>query len=228
VLKGEAGPGLLDSYEQERRAVTARNVDWALMTFKNHAVFDVGIGLIPNAPVEVNREQFRIFFSDTPAGATRRALLNEVAKTQRIEFQAHDIEIGFYYETGALVSDGTAAPPRDPMGGIYHPTTRPGHRMPHAWIERGGKRVSTHDLVDGSRFVLITGDAAGWSAAAQDGGAPIAVEEVNDAGWRALSEIEKSGAVLVRPDGHIGWRAKSAPADRGAVLKSAVKAILAR
>jgi len=228
VLKDEAGPGLLDSYETERRPVCARNVEWALLTFQNHAVFDVGIGLIPNAPIEVNREQFRVFFSNTPAGATRRALLAEMAQTQRTEFQAHDIEIGFYYENGALVPDGTAAPARDPMGGIYHPTTRPGHRMPHAWIERGGKRVSTHDLIDGSRFVLITGDAAGWSAAAQNAGAPIAVEDINDAAWRALSEIEKGGAVLVRPDGHIGWRAKSAPADRGAALKSAIKTILAR
>ena len=40
--------------------------------------------------------------------------------------------------------------------------------MPHAWLEAGGKRVSTHDLTgaDG-RFVLITGSQGdGWAKAA--------------------------------------------------------------
>jgi 2,4-dichlorophenol 6-monooxygenase len=125
------------------------------------------------------------------------------------------------------VADGTTAPPRDPTGTTYHPTTRPGHRLPHAWIQRDGKRVSTHDLIDGSRFVLITGEPAAWVAAVKGAGTDITVEEIDESAWRALSQIEKGGAVLVRPDGHIGWRAKSAPIDRAAALKAAIRTILA-
>ena len=227
VLRGEAGDALLDTYESERRPVCARNVEWALLTFQNHAVFDLALGLIPNAPVEVNRNQFRTFFSDTPIGATRRALMEELGSSQRVEFQAHDVEIGFYYETGALVGDGTAPPPRDPLGTTHHPTTRPGHRMPHAWLERGGERLSTHDLIDGSRFVLITGDARAWVEAAAQAGCEIAVEEVTAPAWVALNEIERDGAVLVRPDGHVGWRVTACPADPARALKDAMSTILA-
>ena len=66
------------------------------------------------------------YFAESPMGETRRARAAEVIATQRTEFQAHDLEIGFSYADGALVPDGSEAPPRDPMGSVYHPTTRPG------------------------------------------------------------------------------------------------------
>src|SRR3546814_5360196 len=72
VLKGQAAPSLLDSYEAERRPVASRNVNWAMLTFQNHLVIDAGIGLIPGAPVEVNREAFRVLFSDNPEGGLGR------------------------------------------------------------------------------------------------------------------------------------------------------------
>src|SRR3546814_14361096 len=83
--------------EAERRPVASRNVNWAMLTFQNHLVIDAGIGLIPGAPVEVNREAFRVLFSDTPEGVTRRQRLDEVIRTPRTEFPAHDLEIGLYY-----------------------------------------------------------------------------------------------------------------------------------
>ena len=80
-----------------------------------------------------------------------RARAAEIFGTHRAECQAHDLEIGFAYEQGALVPDGTEPPHRSPMGDVYHPTTRPGHRLPHAWIEQDGRRLSTHDLVGASK-----------------------------------------------------------------------------
>lgn len=146
-----------------------RNVDWAMFTFLNHMVVDAGIGLIPGQPLEAQIQAFQAYFSDTPMGETRRARALEVVNTQRTEFQAHDLEIGFAYAEGALVADGSDAPPRDPMGSIYFPTTRPGHRLPHAWIEGEGATISTHDLAgNNANFVLITGAAGdGWSEAGQ-------------------------------------------------------------
>src|SRR5581483_5340742 len=101
------------------------NVDWAMFTFLNHLVIDAGLGLLPGASAQENRAAYEAFFADTPMGATRRARAQEVVSTQRTEFQAHDLEIGFRYESGALVpdgTDGTDAPPSDPMGSTYHPT----------------------------------------------------------------------------------------------------------
>lgn len=239
VLKGEAAPALLDTYEAERRPVASRNVNWAMLTFQNHLVIDAGIGLIPGAPVEVNREAFRILFSDTPEGVTRRQRLDEVIATQRTEFQAHDLEIGFYYGGDAVIDDGTAPPPQSPMGDVYQPVTRPGHRFPHAWLAKGGATVSTLDLVGRGAFTLFVGaEDAGWRRAAEAAAAEIGVDlnvvTVGDAdgyadadgGWAAIRGTAEDGAILVRPDGHVGWR--SDDASGRSKLGDALAAIMGR
>jgi 2,4-dichlorophenol 6-monooxygenase len=217
VLKGKASDKLLDSYEAERRPIGARNVHWAMFTFLNHMVIDAGMGLPPGAPPPQIAAAFEEFFAETPMGETTRARALEVMQTQRTEFQAHDLEIGFSYDQGALVADGSERPPRDPMGTKYHPTTRPGHRLPHAWIEKGSKKISTHDLTPkGDAFVLITGPTAdGWRAAAA--AAKLRVVSIGAGAdyadptgqWQTVRGIEDDGAILVRPDNHVAWRSRS-------------------
>lgn len=235
VIKGKADPSLLDSYEAERRPVGARNVNWALLTFQNHLVIDAGIGLIPGAPVEVNREAFRFLFSDTPEGATRRQRLHEVIQSQRTEFQAHDIEIGFAYENSpAIIPDGSAAPVKSAMGDEHIPVTRPGHRLPHAWVTRSGETLSTLDLVGRGRFVLLTScRSLVWQKAAKAAtGAKIDVVAIGpgldcedpSGRWAALRGTEPDGAILVRPDGHVAWRAQDS--DRSVELSRVMQRLL--
>lgn len=242
VLNGDASASLLESYEAERRPIGMRNVDWAMFTFLNHMVIDAGIGLIPGQPLDQKREVFRAYFSDTPMGETRRARTAEVIGTQRTEFHAHDLEIGFSYAQGALVSDGSEPPPRDPMGSIYHPTTRPGHRLPHAWLEHDGQRLSTHDLTEACAcFALITGpDGGQWMQAAQLAEEKyrvrIKVLPIGDSAdytdptgtWAQLRGIEDGGAILVRPDNHVGWRSISEPTSPADDLAAALSTILSR
>jgi 2,4-dichlorophenol 6-monooxygenase len=240
VIHGGCADRLLDSYQAERRPVGARNVEWAMFSFLNHGVVDAAVGMMPGAPAEVNRQILREFLSDTPMGATRRARFAEVATTQRVEFQAHDLEIGFSYPDGALVADGSPAPERDPMGGVYRPTTRPGHRLPHAWIDRDGVRLSTHDLTGAcARFVLITG-SADWAepvrlaaealevelaVAVIGAGDPEAYSDPTGA-WAAARGVPAEGAVLVRPDNHVAWRIDRPPAEPG-LLSSVLRRLLA-
>jgi 2,4-dichlorophenol 6-monooxygenase len=141
VLRGQAADELLDSYEAERRPVGQANADWALFSFTNHSLIDAGMGLQPGATVEQNTAALTAFFADTPMGASLRARGGVAIGTQTMEFQAHDIEIGFSYAERALAPDGSQAPPRDPFGRDYTPTTRPGHRLPHAWLGRNGERA---------------------------------------------------------------------------------------
>lgn len=241
VLKGEAGEALLDTYEQERRPVAARNTRWALMTFMNHVVTDAGFGLIPGAPPELNASQITTLLSETDEGEWFRARMDEVVGTQRMEFQAHDMEIGFRYDTGALVPDGTAPPPRGRMGDIHTPTTRPGHRLPHAWLTRQTERVSTHDVCGRGRFVLLTGTTGdAWKVAARRAAEALGVAiecyaigaggdlADPDGTWARRREIGDDGAILVRPDVHVGYRAAHRPPDPEQALTDAVKRILAR
>ncbi|MFF0223291.1 FAD-dependent monooxygenase [Streptomyces sp. NPDC004629] len=241
VLDGRAEETLLDSYEAERKPVAARNVEWAMFTFGNHAVVDAGFGLPPGAPSEMREQAYAAFFSASPHGDTLRARFKEVADTQRTEFQAHDIELGFNYEAGALVPDGSEAPPRDPMGLVYQPTTRPGHRLPHAWLAHGGQLLSTHDLVGAQGgFVLLTGPsgASVWETAASQAtakfGTPITAVVIGegtaytdpDRAWHGLREVADDGAILVRPDNHVAWRALDSADAEGDALASALKSIL--
>jgi 2,4-dichlorophenol 6-monooxygenase len=213
----------------------------ARFTLLNHLVIDAGIGLVAGQPLEAQLEAFAAYFSDTPMGETRRARAAEVIATQRTEFQAHDLEIGFAYADGAIVPDGSQAPPHDPMGGVYVPTTRPGHRLPHAWIAAGDETVSTHDFTENSAcFVLITDeDGAAWAEAAgsitEKFGVRVKVvkiggDEFTDAtgAWASVREIQTDGAVLVRPDNHVAWRSVGSAPDPADELTRAFEAVLSR
>ena len=220
VLAGRAGDALLESYETERKPVSTDGADWALLAFMNHGVIDAGIGLAPGVPVEVNRAAFEALFSDTRVGRALRARAEIAIGTQAWEFQAHDVEIGFTYEGGAVVDDGSASVERDDMGRIYTPSTKPGHRLPHAWLGHDGRRISTHDITGaaGAFGLIIGSEGDSWARAAitaEKFGIRINVARIGagytdpDGVWAQVGQIGQRGAVLIRPDNHVGWRSSS-------------------
>ncbi|KAM5357362.1 hypothetical protein ACJZ2D_016338 [Fusarium nematophilum] len=229
VLKGQAGPELLDTYEVERRPIGKRNCDWGLMTFMNTAVLNAAIGLIPGQP-EMNEARFSALFEDSDVGATLRATVEDALRSQKIEFSAHDLELGYNYSEGALLSDGTPRPKPDPLGQVYKPTTRPGHRLPHTWLrvnhDKDSKLLSTHDLVGKESHFLLLTDAKGaaWLEAVKKVSQhldvtinvatidtqPLHGKDVkyvdHNSTWATLSQIQPGGAILVRPDNMVAWR----------------------
>ena len=243
VINGKVGPELLDTYESERRPVGRRNCDWGLFTFKNSSVINAAIGLVPGQK-EANELSFAQLFEDSDIGRSRRAQVALMIDSQCIEFSAHDIEMGFSYEHGFRVSDGTEAPEPDPFGQVYVPTTRPGHRLPHAWVERNNQVVSTHDLVgSGVAFLLIT-DSHGkdWISAAQSCastyGIAIRMAQINlpsaplndikdhEEDWEKTKGLKRGGAVLVRPDNFVAWRSKNSSKRGGEELVDALLYLL--
>jgi 2,4-dichlorophenol 6-monooxygenase len=140
-----------------------------------------------------------------------------------------------------VIPDGTAEPEptRDPQL-YYHPTTWPGASLPHAWLDRGRRQVSTLDLVAGTRFSLLTGiGGEGWAEAAAAAthatGVAIDVHAIGtpdglvDAygDWATQREITSSGAILVRPDRHIAWRAHEYSAQAARTLTAVLHELLA-
>jgi putative polyketide hydroxylase len=140
---------------------------------------------------------------------------------------------GAQYESSAVVPDGTAAPPVANSITDYVPSARPGGRAPHVWLERGGERLSTIDLVGDGFVLLTTGAGQPWREAAQRLGLrtfSIGDGELTDpeGQWTTSYGLDETGAVLIRPDGYVGWRSPAMTAHPAASLGEAMTSILGR
>ena len=240
VLAGRAHDNLLDTYEAERRPVGKHNVDWAMSAAAHHQAILDAIGLGHRVPQQRRASAFSGYFESSPIGAATRARAAEILDTHRGGCQAHDAEIGFAYEEGAVIPDGSQPPPRTPLRDVYSPTTRPGHVLPHAWIERDGRRLSTHDLTGTSTsFTLLTGaKGTPWAKAAtqvaEKFSVPIFTVAIGagaeysdpDGRWTAVRQVTDEGAILVRPDNHVAWRSLRGEENPAEALGNAISRIL--
>jgi 2,4-dichlorophenol 6-monooxygenase len=236
VLGGVADASLLESYEDERRPVAQRIVEQALSSFFQHAEIDEAIGLDPQDP-EAGWAAMAELFSDTPAGKAKRADVDAAADRKGLEFSAHNLEIGYRYEAGAIVAEPALEIEWDARK--FVPSARPGARMPHAWIGSDIHRRSTYDLVDPGRFTLFIGDdGAAWLDAADHLRAsrdiPLDVIAIGErsglpdgtGAWLHQSGVGPAGAVLVRPDNHVAWRSADVVFDPTAALQEVFRTIL--
>ena len=229
VDAGCAPAALLETYEAERRPVAQLNADHSLNNaMKMWEVFQA-LGILPD-----DREGSTVRMHATLADPAGRERLRAAIENQQEHFDMFGLQLGFAYETGALVDDGWARPmPANPVRDFL-PTTRPGARLPHAWVERAGERVSVLDLVPYDRFTVLAGPTGSmWhEAAARVGAIPvqclIAGRDFADpeGHWASVCELGSDGALLVRPDQHVAWRARSAPPDSAGALVSAVRTVL--
>jgi putative polyketide hydroxylase len=214
VLTGTAGTELLATYDAERRPIAVRTVDESLV----------------NALITLRMMQGRLS-------------MGQAIEQQAERRSSEGLILGFRYESAAVVPDGTPDPtPADPYR-TYVPTARPGHRAPHVWLTSREGRVSTLDLL-GPAFTLMTPTGSGWVQPAKEAahrlGVTLSVVEISRASerepdapltsptWAAEYGVGDTGAVLVRPDGHVGWRSPGGAAASQAALAGALGAILAR
>jgi 2,4-dichlorophenol 6-monooxygenase len=242
VLRGQAGPGLLETYSAERAPVARQIVLRANQSSREFVQFFEVLGLMEAATEEEMRAQIEERKANTPRGAAKRAALVEAMELKNYEFNAHGVDMGQFYESTAIVSDGSArpVPARDPEL-YFEPTTVPGGRLPHAWVGGPGKKLSTLDLAPYGQFTLVTGIAGeAWADASAKVGAELGVplgtviigpgREVTDIyyDWARVREVEEDGVLLVRPDKHIGWRSMTLPASPEAALRDALTSLLGR
>jgi 2,4-dichlorophenol 6-monooxygenase len=238
VVHGTADDALLDSYEAERRPVGRRNVDFSTTTFFGHLGVAGAFGVMPGAPPEHNRRSLEALFADTEDGRRRLFRLREMFGVLRLEYGAADVELGFHYgDSPAVVADGSSPPSTDPFGHEHVQTARPGHRLPHAWLDRYGQPVGTHSLLRTGAFLLLAGgEGAAWCDAARNLGVPVEAHAIGaphalrdrDNVWPALRGHGGEGAILVRPDGHVVARWQGIAADPRAALEGALAIALSR
>ena len=203
VLRGWGGPRLLSSYEAERHAVGAINVKAS------------GGGTY-------GRMKWRAAWrpdieDDTPAGRTALEHLLGLAREEAPKsFRVLGAELGYRYAGSPVICDEPDGP--EPNIEDYQPTTWPGARLPHVWIEPG--RVSVHDRI-GDGFTLLRlsrakVDAAGLQAAFAAFGAPFAVLDIDSPAVRSVYGFDY---LLVRPDLHVVWRGNALPEDAAKVAR---------
>jgi hypothetical protein len=217
VLSGAAGPSLLDTFDQERRPVGRFNAD---RSFENSLMVQ-----------RINAAASGELPALSPA---------EAVEASRRYGNFLGMELGFHYDSAAVISDGTDPPQvADPVID-YVPCARPGHRAPHVRLEREGGRASTLDFF-GPGFTLLAGSRGQpWIAPAQQASQRFGVRldaysiGASD-GWIDTDGIfephygiDATGAVLVRPDGHVAFRMPQVPSDPVHELTEALACCLAR
>ncbi|MEP9384271.1 FAD-dependent monooxygenase [Nocardioides sp. KR10-350] len=240
VIRGQAEPSLLDSYSAERAPVAKRIVTRANKSAREFVDIFEALGVVgldgPEMAAAIEERK-----ADTPAGAAKRAALVKAMDTKNYEFNAHGVELGQFYESNAIVSDGTR-PPAGPDEDLYYVmSTSPGAHLPHAWVGNNVDKMAMMDLAPYTRWTLITGIAGeAWASAvdkvAHVFGLPLETvvigpgHEVTDLyyDWAKLREVEESGALLIRPDKHVAWRATSLPDHPEAALTTAVAQLLGK
>jgi 2,4-dichlorophenol 6-monooxygenase len=242
VLKGRAGEELLETYTAERAPVAKQIVGRANKSGREFGQLFEALGIDKAGTAEEMHALIESRKDNTAEGAAKRAAIQAAMEVKNYEFNAHGVELGQHYASSAVVGDGTSrpGPVRDPEL-YYEASTHPGGRLPHAWVGDSSRKLSTHDLAPYGQFTVITGPTgADWVPAAQKVSDRLGVavgsvvigpgQEVTDLyfDWAKLRGVAEDGAVLVRPDKHVGWRADRLPADPEGSLYGAVAAILNR
>ncbi|MFD8691386.1 FAD-dependent monooxygenase [Streptomyces sp. NPDC059651] len=215
-IKGLAGWSLLQTYDTERRRPSERTT---LQSLDNHAKVQ-------------QLAQARL--SGTDSGLDTEAVLRETRR-----YGNHlGVEFGTFYDSPAIVPDGTTPPAVADDYSDYAPSATPGCRAPHVWLGRSAE-LSTVDLFGAGFTVLAGPEGSAWRVAARRAaaqhGVPVAFYVIGDPGlederkeFQEVYGIEASGAVLVRPDGYVAWRGTRLTAEPGQDIDEALAQVLAR
>jgi 2-polyprenyl-6-methoxyphenol hydroxylase-like FAD-dependent oxidoreductase len=200
TLKGWGGPNLLKSYETERRQVGDRNVG-------------------ASRYATIGRRKWRSMWranirDDSPAGAETRNKLGAVADVeQRKSNEMIGAELGYRYVDSPVICNVPGGP--EHLFRDYQPTTWPGARLPHVWLDDG---TAMQDRIPDGYTILRLGstktDASELERAIRARGAPVTVLDVPGG---AARDIYGYDLILLRPDLHVVWRGNAVPEDAAGV-----------
>ena len=150
---------------------------------------------------------------DNAEGEAARRKVEAHLSTFGEAFASMGLQLGARYDgSPTIVPDG--APPADNFS-RYIPSSVPGGRAPHIWLDEGrGRGSSLYDRL-GIGFTLLrlgghAADSAALEAAARCRGIPL---EVLDHPGGAARDLYERDLVLIRPDQHVAWRGNRPPQD---------------
>ncbi|HTV27441.1 MAG TPA: FAD-dependent monooxygenase, partial [Xanthobacteraceae bacterium] len=206
ALQGWAGPRLLDSYEAERKPIGYRNTG-ASRKYASR-MHDAVV------PDEVE--------ADSPAGDAARVAASKMTYVRYNHFNRDEdkdavgVQIGGRYDgSPIIVADGEPPPEVFPdTYDVYVPTSLPGGRAPHLWLDDNrGMGSSLFDRL-GRGFTLLRlnspTDTNALEQAASARRIPLTILDVSLPEARTLYGCDLA---LIRPDQYIAWRGDRLPDD---------------
>lgn len=195
VINGHGGPGLLESYEYERKPVALRNVERSGVHFQVHGTLkDFLTGGDPRR-VDEHTEEARAL----------RKKIHEFYQTHDGENKDFGIEMGYRYSSPVILcKDETAVePPFDPRH--YTPTTWPGGRPPHLFLSDG--RAVFDTFGDEWSLLVFSHQEVGQELlvrVAEKMSIPLV--QVGLSQENHAKTLYERSLVLIRPDHHVAWR----------------------
>jgi 2-polyprenyl-6-methoxyphenol hydroxylase-like FAD-dependent oxidoreductase len=200
-VQGWGGDAILDAYEAERLPITDQVSRYAM----EHAQ----AVMRARAAIPENIE------APDAAGENARARIGAEAYALNVaQFCCAGLNFGYFYEGSPIIlGDGEPAPHYSM--GDFTPSTVPGCRTPHFWLDDG--RSLYDALGTGYTLLRTNGDAdvLPLVEAAEDLGMPLAVLDVSRCD---LPSAYRHALLLVRPDKHVAWRGDALPRDVSSLL----------
>ena len=198
TVKGYAGPGLLRSYDQERRPIALMCVERS----GSHLAVHMGLG-------QLLADRVPLVEQDTEEARELRKRVHEYYQERDGENKDIGIEMGQRYNSEVLQEPASPPPPFNPR--VYTPSTYPGMRAPHVFLEKDGKSI--FDQL-GSGYTLVEFATPQGHVSKLQGGLLIEAASKRSVPVKHLvfeNEYRAARAwefllVLVRPDFHVAWR----------------------
>ena len=200
-LNGWAPAGILDAYEAERLPITDQVSRFAM----SHA--EAEIRRRGAVPIEIEEPG--------PRGERAREEVGRLAYEINVQqYACAGLNFGTFYDRSPIIAYDGAEHPSYTMA-TYTPSTVPGCRTPHLWIE------DTRSLYNalGSEFTLLKLDPeidiAPLVTAAEARGVPLTVLDVASS---EAADLYSHKLLLSRPDQHVAWRGHALPNDPLALI----------
>ena len=260
VTRGHAKAALLDTYEQERRPVIELNSKESLRNYFKVWEVPKAMGLHPKGMKWKAMISNNLLFKALPKSWTSQMLdklqqkisqkilaipadaqlhqkVKAVIKDQIEHFDRIGLDLGYYYERGAIVRGESLEVPAQGVS-HYQPSIVPGVRFPHFWVYPDGQKKSAHNWLQPDKFTLLTNDegAAWWrqeSIKLRDFiRGLIQVENIEavlnkqpaSALVKTFYPIDKTPLLLIRPDGQVAWKPQNLDIDINAIFNQLILA----
>jgi FAD-dependent monooxygenase len=200
VIHGSGGEGLLNSYEADRRPTALMSIERSGVHMATH--MDVGAILKPDA---------RIVDADTDEGRQMRERVHNHYQTHDGENNDLGVEMGYRYKSTICMDDeDTSAKEPEWLPSRYIPTTWPGSRAPHIFLNDGSAIFDHYGkgytLIE---FVEADQDRSADFLVAAAKSKSVELDHVRLFGEEYARQAWERRLVIVRPDGHVSWRSNA-------------------